>query len=326
MWGTTLDNIVEMQVVLADGSVVTTTASQNPDLFWALRGAGSSYGIVTYFKLATKLAPTVATYYQYNYFSPSIGVKTKAILATQEFGATFAPKELSLRLFFNNDTFQVYGVYWGPRTKWEKAIAPLLTRLPIAGRVPSVPGQELGWLPTLIQLNNGGHLKQPLNYDMHETFFAKSIVTPASDHLGKATIKNFFTYLATSGKKAPVNWWVIYDLYGGTGSMISAPVMSYTAYAHRDSLFTIQIYSTAPGQVPPYPQGGYPFVSGAVDSIIKYQNETAFKAYANYIDPTLTKEQAWELYYGQKQMVKLNKVKDTVDPTRVFWNPQAIRA
>lgn len=315
-----------MQVVLADGSVVTASESQNSDLFWALRGAGSSYGIVTYFKLQTKAAPTTATYYQINYAAPSIDTQTKVILAMQEFGATKAPAELALRIFLNNGTFQVYGVYWGSRSKWARAIAPLVTLLPTTGRTFTVPGEEMEWLPILVRLNNGGQLEQPLNYDMHETFFAKSIVTPESDHLKPSTVTNFFTYLATAGQQAPVNWWVIYDLYGGLGSQISVPAISATAYAHRDSLFTIQIYSTAPGQLPPYPQGGYPFMEGIVDSITDYQNQTTFKAYANYIDPTLTKEQAWDLYYGQAQMVKLNKVKDQVDPSRVFWNPQAIRA
>lgn len=328
MWGTTLDNIVEMQVVLADGSVVTTSASHSPDLFWAFRGAGSSYGIVTYFKFATRPAPTVATYYQYNYKSPSIDTKTKTILAMQKFGATMAPKELALRLIYENGTFQVYGVYWGPKSEWEKAITPLLTLLPTDGRVASVPGQEMEWLPTLFKLSNGAQLEQPLDYDKHDTFFAKSIVTPAaeSDHLDEATIHNFVTYLATDGQQALVKWGVLYDLYGGTGSMISAPPSSATAYAHRDSLFTIQIYSASPRSVPPYPQGGYAFVNGIADSITEYQNKTVFKAYTNYIDPTLTKEQAWDLYYGQGHMVKLNQVKDTVDPTRLFWNPQAIRA
>jgi len=326
MWGTTLDNIIDMQVVVANGTVVTTSATQNSDLFWALRGAGSSYGIVTQFKLKTYTAPTVATYYQYNYYSPSLTIKTNTILAMQEFGLNFAPKELALRLFHNNETFQVYGVYWGPKSQWETAIAPLLSRLPIAGRVPTVPGEEMLWLDTLVRLNNGGELPQPLNYDTHETFFAKSIVTPENDLLDAATLNNFFTYLTTTGQVAPVNWWVIYDLYGGVGSQISVPAVSATAYSHRDSLFTIQIYTTAPGQVPPYPAGGYPFTDGIVNSIVKYQNDTVFKAYANYIDPTLTKEQAWDLYYGQTQLVKLNTVKDKYDPSRVFWNPQAIRA
>jgi len=61
-----------------------------------------------------------------------------------------------------------------------------------------------------------------------------------------------------------------------------------------------------------------PFVDGIVDSITKYRCKTVFKAYANYIDPTLTKEQPWDLYYGQDQIVRLNRVKDIVDPTRVF--------
>lgn len=34
MWGTTLDTILEMEVVLADGSIVTTSRTQNEDLFW----------------------------------------------------------------------------------------------------------------------------------------------------------------------------------------------------------------------------------------------------------------------------------------------------
>lgn len=34
MWGTTLDTIVEMEVVLPDGTVKTVTKTQNPDLFW----------------------------------------------------------------------------------------------------------------------------------------------------------------------------------------------------------------------------------------------------------------------------------------------------
>lgn len=56
--GLTLDNMVEAEVVLADGSLVTASDTENEDLFWALRGAGSSFGIVTSFKFKTFAAPT----------------------------------------------------------------------------------------------------------------------------------------------------------------------------------------------------------------------------------------------------------------------------
>ncbi|KAH7273674.1 hypothetical protein MRS44_001443 [Fusarium solani] len=47
--GLAIDQLISCQVVLADGSIVTASQSENPDLFWALRGAGSSFGVVTQF-------------------------------------------------------------------------------------------------------------------------------------------------------------------------------------------------------------------------------------------------------------------------------------
>ncbi|KAJ3523431.1 hypothetical protein NM208_g12455 [Fusarium decemcellulare] len=47
--GLTIDNMVAAEVVLADGSIVEASEDENPDLFWAIRGAGAQFGVVTRF-------------------------------------------------------------------------------------------------------------------------------------------------------------------------------------------------------------------------------------------------------------------------------------
>lgn len=58
-FGLALDNLVSADVVLADGSAVTVDEERSPDLFWALRGGGGNFGLVTSMRVRLHAVPTV---------------------------------------------------------------------------------------------------------------------------------------------------------------------------------------------------------------------------------------------------------------------------
>lgn len=58
-FGLVLDNIIDMTVVIADGSIVTVSATSHSDLYWGMRGAGHNFGIVTQFNYKIYDTPAV---------------------------------------------------------------------------------------------------------------------------------------------------------------------------------------------------------------------------------------------------------------------------
>jgi len=173
LWGLTLDTVVSLDVVLANGTAATASAKNNPDLYWALRGAGPGFAVVTTFKLKTQPAPPVNINYGYTYNFASPEKAAEAYAFAQGWGQTEAPKELGYGiLLFPKGSFFVRGVYYGPKAKFDSLIAPLLVKLKAIhdGKDPTASVQTLGWIDSLTALA-GSSLTTPVKgYNLHDTF------------------------------------------------------------------------------------------------------------------------------------------------------------
>jgi FAD/FMN-containing dehydrogenase len=138
-YGLTIDNLIEVDIVLADGSFVTANVSQHEDLFWALRGGGGNFGVVT--SLVYKAHP-VSTVYAGPIFW-ELKDAPKVMKWYREF-LPRAPVELSPFLHLgtlpSTDPFprEVWGkknctlvtCFTGPLEKAEEAVRPIRRELP----------------------------------------------------------------------------------------------------------------------------------------------------------------------------------------------------
>jgi FAD/FMN-containing dehydrogenase len=155
-FGLGVDNLLSADVVTADGAVVRADASRNPDLFWALRGGGGNFGVVTSFEFQLHaLGPEVMFAAQVF----GLGHAREAFRRWRDF-VSDAPDEISSIAFFwtipRADPFPhelrgervfLYGaLYAGSVQDGEKALAPVTKIgtpiLDLSGRGPYTQWQQ----------------------------------------------------------------------------------------------------------------------------------------------------------------------------------------
>jgi FAD/FMN-containing dehydrogenase len=143
--GLTIDNLLGAELVLANGDRVRASADENPDLFWAIRGGGGNFGVVTSFLFRLHNVDTIIggpTFWP-------VEMGAEVLAAYREFLPN-APRELNAFFAFNTvppappfpeeiHMRKICGVvscYVGSEEDAAKALAPLLDALP----EPLLPG------------------------------------------------------------------------------------------------------------------------------------------------------------------------------------------
>jgi FAD/FMN-containing dehydrogenase len=202
-YGLTCDRLVAATVVLADGNIVTCDADQEPDLFWALRGAGGGqFGVVTSLTFAAVPAPA-ATRFKLTW------PRTHApeVIAAWQSWAPDAPDDLTASLTVNAHRAEIFG-----------ATLTTFDPGPLAALSPEIDLRaDLSWPALKASLSEG----EPDNRIIHSKseFFRSPLPPDVITQLLNAGCELNFTPMGGAYNRIPVE---------------------ATAFAHRTERFLLE--------------------------------------------------------------------------------------
>ncbi|MEU8891285.1 FAD-binding oxidoreductase [Streptomyces sp. NPDC048442] len=326
-YGLTCDSLTAATLITADGKTLRCSATQNPDLFWALRGAGNGqFGVVTALEFRTHPAPQAVTGYLSWPWSKAAAVLT----AWQEWGPDqpdeiWSSAHISAGAVGGNPTISLAAFSLGSKSDLANALdrltakagAPRSTTLRSRGFQDSMllyagcadlsaaqchlPGTTPGRTPE-------GSLNRE-TYASRSDFFARTL-TPAGIRTLLTGIENFTRITAAQGGGGGT---IALTALGGAINRIAPDA---TSFVHRNMRVLAQYTASWRPGTPGIAQQKW--LTATHDSMRRHASGSA---YQNYPDANLPD---WRRAYYGTAADRLAELKSRYDPTRLFDFPQAL--
>jgi hypothetical protein len=292
--GLACDRLVGAQVVLPDGSVVDCDHDHEPDLFWALRGAGGGqFGVVTSLRFDTVPEP-MTTRIEAHWSD----IAFEELVAAWQVWAPHAPDELTVNLTLESKPgAPVQATLFGAATLEKGSTRELLQEL-----------IDLAGVAATIELRTGlpyHHLKH-IFADLDPRNLPERALRIRSEFFSHAmsdrTLASLLTQLGDPGTRGRRR--LTFTAMGGAYNRVAEDA---TAFAHRSERFLLE------------------HVADAADPWVDRSWATAHvdgsgRVYPNFPDPALDD---WAAAYHAGNHPRLAAVKNAYDPHRLFDFPQA---
>lgn len=299
LFGCTVDSVLAAEVVLADGRIVTASPDSEPDLFWAIRGGGGNFGVLTRIQFQAHqlsaftggmlilpgTAEAITAFAAAAQAAPDALSSIAMIMPAPP--APFIPEAMHGELIM-----MALMAYAGPEDAASAALAPFRTLGPIVDTVKPGPFLSLYEGP-------GG---EPPGMPETRTFFVDRVSKDAA-----CTIIGFLTESDSAMRMVQIR------ALGGAVNRVPADA---TAYAHRDAqilLFLANFYSD---------DADRPKRRQWVEDLMSALRQDHDAAYVNFLgDEGAT---ATRNAYPGRTWDRLRRIKRQYDPHNLFRRNQNI--
>ncbi|WP_433432398.1 FAD-binding oxidoreductase [Nonomuraea sp. CA-141351] len=295
-YGLALDNVVTAEVVTAGGEVVQASAEENPELFWAIRGGGGNFGIVTAFEFAAH--PTTDVFYGKIAFPASeaatvlqgwadyLRTAPEALTSIANFANPFAggPKApVEIHVAFDGDDPELAA----------EAIDPIR-------RLGTVIDDDVALKPYADTLVDGGAPPPGIQFVTRSAFADKASVSEVLRILAEAGASEGSPFIAVRS----------------VGGAVSRVPDDATAYAHRQAELMFVTTTVGPA---PVVEAARPALEAIWERLAPHVNG----AYANFL-ASATEEDVAAIYPTETYR-RLAAVKRQYDPGNLFAGNHNVR-
>src|SRR5690242_2946135 len=287
-YGLALDNVVAAEVVTANGEVVHASAQKNPELFWAIRGGGGNFGIVTAFEFAAH--PTTDVFFGKIAFAAS---EAATVLQGWAEYLRTAPAELT-------STADVANPFRGPGAPVEIYVAfdgddPELAAQAIdpIRRLGAVTGDDIALQPYADTLADGAPPPPGLQFALRSAFASQESVPEMLQILAEVRASERSPFIAVRS----------------VGGAVSRVPDGATAYVHRQAELMVVTTSASPK---PVVEAARPALEAIWARLAPHVNG----AYANFLSSATAEDVA--AIYPTEVYNRLAAVKRQYDPANLF--------
>ncbi|KAF4438418.1 hypothetical protein F53441_12806 [Fusarium austroafricanum] len=314
--GTPMDNLVEVEFMLYNGTIVKAT--KGSELLWAAQGAASSYGIVLSMTTKTfkpQFDKTINFTISMGNLSPRDGAK--ALVAIQDYATSKdCPDTFAFRWNLMAQPYDGIGYFYGDPDKFDSVVSPLVNKLKAINSANfALKKTVLSWWDLEVAVAGPG-MNQPNGGALGGRAFYTQSLTTTTDHpltLEQAQILFESTTLAFN--RTDMTKFGYLDLWGGVSRSIKD---SDTAYAHGKNLWLIRWDANAVNPSA-YPSDGISYMRGLIkpfeEALVK--GGAKLRGFVNYADTELTEKEWSSRLYGAN-FDRLKKLKAKIDPEGLF--------
>jgi len=293
-FGLAIDNLLAAEIVTADGKILQVDSENNADLFWAIRGGGGNFGVVTKFKYALHnlnecyggmllLPATPEVISDITQIAKEAPEELSMIINVMPaFPAPFVPKE-----FHGEMSVMALVMYAGDAGEGEKVLAPIRALAePIADMLKPMRYKDIF---------------MPENADYHPMAVSTNLFIEDIDRDSAVNILDWLGRIDASMKAFQ------FRVLGGAVARIADDA---TAYAHRKNAImgNVACFYEADDQKPLRQA----WVNDFADSLRQGNTE----AYVNFIG--VTERDKALTAYPEQTLARLQRIKAVYDPMNVF--------